>query len=59
MEIIQQFIVKYDESKETNALAILFKTTNGYYIKYLDVDGMGWSDRIRKIADDEAQKLII
>lgn len=35
------------------------KTDGGSLIKYLDVDGMGWSDRIEKIADDEAQKLII
>jgi len=59
MEIIKQFIVKYKKSKEKNGIAILLKTTECFYIKYLDTDGMGWSDRFEKIADDEAQKLII
>lgn len=59
MEIEKQYLVKYKKSKEKNGRAILMKTPKGYYLSYLETDGMGWSNRIKKIADDLAESLII
>ena len=59
MEVLRTFIVKYNESRDVNKLAVLMQTKETYYIEYIADDGMGWSNHLKELSKEEAEKLII
>ena len=59
MEVLRTFIVKYNESRDVNKLAVLMQTKETYYIEYIADDGMGWSNHLKELSKEDAEKLII
>ena len=59
MEISKTYIVKYAKCKSENKLAKLFEDFLGnFYIEYLFLDGIGWSNILKRISKEDALTLI-